>query len=201
MTSILGKGAEAVLVREGTTVCKERGVKAYRHPELDRTLRTFRTRREAKILETLHRAGVPVPAVKRFDDRACVIVMDFLDGPKLKDVLAQDPERYGREVGILIGRMHEKGVIHGDLSTSNMIASPPGIVLIDFGLGSFSNAGEHRAVDLHVLEQIVHANHTLVASEFWRAFATAYEGSFFEAPAVLKRLEAVRKRGRNKMKF
>ena len=57
----LAQGAEAVLYSDYQTVEKDRFEKKYRHPELDRRLRKFRTKREAKILEKLQAAGFPAP--------------------------------------------------------------------------------------------------------------------------------------------
>ena len=65
-------------------------------------------------------------------------------------------------IGHSIGRMHAIEVIHGDLTTSNMLlrsSSPPSIVLIDFGLSYVSALVEDKAVDLYVLERALASTH------------------------------------------
>lgn len=68
-------------------------------------------------------------------------------------------------IGRAIGLMHNADVIHGDLTTSNMLlraASPgasPSVVLIDFGLSYVSTLVEDKAVDLYVLERALSSTH------------------------------------------
>ena len=68
-------------------------------------------------------------------------------------------------IGSSIGSMHLADVIHGDLTTSNMLlraptsSSPPSIVLIDFGLSYIANGVEEKAVDLYVLERALSSTH------------------------------------------
>jgi TP53 regulating kinase-like protein len=66
----------------------------------------------------------------------------------------------------LIYRVHDlgtifvtEGVIHGDLTTSNMIYKDGQIYLIDFGLSYVKNSIEDRAVDLYVLERAFISTH------------------------------------------
>lgn len=66
--------------------------------------------------------------------------------------------------------MHSIDVIHGDLTTSNMLlrtpaastsqtTSEPRVVLIDFGLSYISTLPEDKAVDLYVLERALASTH------------------------------------------
>jgi TP53 regulating kinase-like protein len=118
-------------------------------------------------------------------------------------------------VGSAVGRMHAIGVIHGDLTTSNLMLRPRSkeelngdgaaaprmldgeIVLIDFGLASQSQADEDRAVDLYVLERAYGSTHPKAESLFGGVLK-AYEKSFKGAGVVLKKLEEVRMRGRKR---
>lgn len=64
------------------------------------------------------------------------------------------------DIGVLILKVHEIGVIHGDLTTSNMLMTTEGkICLIDFGLSYFKDSAEDRAVDLYVLERAFKSTH------------------------------------------
>lgn len=73
-------------------------------------------------------------------------------------------------IGESIGAMHSIDVIHGDLTTSNMLlrrasssdtnsSSLPSIALIDFGLSYVSTLVEDKAVDLYVLERALASTH------------------------------------------
>ncbi len=70
-----------------------------------------------------------------------------------------------RAIGSAIGKMHDAGVVHGDLTTSNIMikesAPEPGflIALIDFGLALMQPSIEDKAVDLYVLERAFISTH------------------------------------------
>jgi len=127
-----------------------------------------------------------------------------------------------RRIGIAVGRMHAIGVVHGDLTTSNLMLKPwPSsrewhqngqsrstgeeensilageIYLIDFGLASQSAQDEDRAVDLYVLERAFGSTHPRAEGLFGELL-TAYGTSFRGAGLVLRRLEDVRMRGRKR---
>ncbi len=58
--------------------------------------------------------------------------------------------------------MHEAGVVHGDLTTSNIMIKNDenhSIVFIDFGLASTQPNIEDKAVDLYVLERAFISTH------------------------------------------
>ncbi|HSU72820.1 MAG TPA: KEOPS complex kinase/ATPase Bud32, partial [Candidatus Binatia bacterium] len=128
---MLAQGAEAVLTRKEDTVLKERIAKAYRHPTLDAALRRARTKREAKMLEKLLKLGFPVPKVLHEDDKTMTLTLAFIDGSKVRDVLASKPE-LAKEIGRKVGMLHANNIIHGDLTTSNMILNSE-VFFIDFG--------------------------------------------------------------------
>ena len=188
---IIGDGAEATIERTETGVRKTRPVKAYRHPDLDLSLRRFRTRREAKVLQRL---PVPGPRLLLVDDRTMVVEMEFLEGAQLRDVLCEDnAERYGRELGVIVRALHDGNIVHGDLTTSNVLVVDEALRLIDFGLSVFSDKVEDKAVDLHLLKESLSAKHPLLS--LWDHVVAGYgEG------VVWERLVAVEKRGRYKQK-
>ena len=179
---------------------KQRLSKSYRHPQLDTSLRQFRTRREAKILEKLKSAGLPVPSIEKMDDKNMELSMQFIEGQKLRDVFEQNPEVFSKAIGTYLAKLHALDVIHGDLTTSNMIldAATQQLVFIDFGLSQFSQKIEDKAVDLHLLQQALEAKHHTVAQEAFPAVLEAYQAGYADASAVIERLKIVRERGRNK---
>tara|TARA_Y100000310_G_scaffold344938_1_gene460626 strand:- start:3481 stop:4071 length:591 start_codon:yes stop_codon:yes gene_type:complete len=195
---MLAQGAEARVEREGNTVLKDRFAKKYRLEEVDEKLRKQRTQREAKVLEKLQKAGIPCPELLEQHDTT--LVLSFIEGEKLRDVLHQTPKKYGKAVGELIGKLHSHNIVHGDLTTSNMIVSDS-LTLIDFGLSEFSQKIEDKAVDLHVLRQALESKHHKCWKACFNEVCKAYTASFHEGEAVLHRLETVEKRGRNKEKF
>ena len=63
-------------------------------------------------------------------------------------------------MGKTINKVHDLGIIHGDLTTSNMIIrNDKQIVLIDFGLSYYKDSAEDKAVDLYVLERAFKSTH------------------------------------------
>ncbi len=185
----LAQGAEAIIERTERGVRKTRLKKTYRHPDLDATLRKSRTKREHKVLKRL--AGL-VPEVLGSSEYE--IELAYVDAPLIKDALTEDnAQELGVEIGKAIKEMHERGVVHHDLTTSNMFHTTP-ITLIDFGLAQFSDSLEDRAVDLHVLKQALGAKHPDLP--VWEAVLTGYEPSH----ELIERLEEVERRGRYKNK-
>jgi Kae1-associated kinase Bud32 len=197
----LAQGAEAILYEDRGTIIKKRLSKSYRLPQLDESLRKFRTRREAKVLGKLEEMHFPSPHLKEFSDKRMSIVMDFIPGEKLRDVLKQgdDYQKVAKQVGELVSTLHAKHMIHGDLTTSNMIvhAKTGDVHFIDFGLSFFSEKVEDKAVDLFLLERALLSTHYEQPDLFER-IVEQYKATYPECQAVLQRLEEVRKRGRNK---
>ncbi|MFH1290265.1 MAG: RIO1 family regulatory kinase/ATPase [Nanoarchaeota archaeon] len=121
-SQIIQQGAEEVLIKKGNLLLKRRIAKGYRIKEMDDRIRKNRTKREARLLE---KAGkiVPVPKLIKVDEKAKEIDMEFIEGLKLSESL--DEIENWREVCVEIGKnialLHDEGIIHGDLTTSNLI--------------------------------------------------------------------------------
>lgn len=134
------------------------------------------------------------------------------EGLKQEEARARD---LLRRIGHAVGALHKAGVIHGDLTTSNLILRPPShteqqvagdetnpsmegdVVLIDFGLASQSLQDEDRAVDLYVLERAFGSTHPRTEPLFEEVL-NGYKQSYKGASSALKRLEDVRMRGRKR---
>lgn len=191
----IGNGAEAILYKKANSVVKDRVPKSYRIPVLDEKLRVSRTRRERKILEKLAPLGF-VPAVTYSDKTT--LTMDFISGKKVRDMLtAKNAAEVGTQIGSCLGQMHTVDIIHGDLTTSNMIVDDA-LYVIDFGLSYVSTRVEDKAVDLHVLKQALEAYHHKIWETVFAAVVSEYSKTYSDASAVLSRFEVVEKRGRNK---
>ena len=197
---VIGQGAEAIILRNKDEVIKERISKSYRHPEIDEELRKTRTRREAKVISKLKEIGVPGPELKEMDDSGMKVIMEFIDGDKVRDVLHNDPEKLGEEIGEILGRMHNGNIIHHDLTTSNMILRKGKIHFIDFGLSFFSHKPEDKAVDMHLLDRAMESYHHKIYPACFNAAIRGYKKSCETHSEVLERFEQVKARGRNKNK-
>ncbi len=195
MSPVIAQGAEAVLSREDNELKKDRIKKGYRIEELDKKLRKSRTRSEAKLLREARRIGVEVPNIR--DESDFCIKMDFIDGKKVKDALCKENYRdIGRKIASTVALLHENGIIHGDLTTSNMILKDNELYLIDFGLGFYSSRIEDRAVDMYLLHQALESTHFDILKEVWEIILKVYEEKCNEARKVIKTLGEIEKRGR-----
>ncbi len=193
----IGLGAEAVVRLEDGHVVKERVPKSYRIKEIDDKLRKLRTRRESKILGKLSLFNFPSPKLISMSERDMTIKMEFLKGEKLRDCLYKDPMGMGREIGCNIGILHQKNIIHGDLTTSNMIKSNK-VNFIDFGLSTHSKKIEDKAVDMHLFKQNLESKHHTFWEQCFNEVVRGYHESFDNSESVLEQLKIVESRGRNK---
>lgn len=191
--NVISIGAEAVILKQDDLIIKRRVQKNYRLKELDDSIRGFRTRREAKVMQKLSGVGVKCPLLKECD--GCFeIKMEFVDGKKIKDCATNE---LMCEVGKIIGLMHKQDVIHSDLTTSNMLLKNDEVYFIDFGLSYFSAKEEDKAVDLQVFYRALQSTHPEFEVFFEHA-VKGYKEAYSEAEKVLERLKIVEGRGRNK---
>ena len=152
------RGAEAVLTPQepaeedalpAKTMRKQRVPKAYRHPELDATLRNQRTASEARLTSNARRQGVPTPLVWDVDRESATIQFQHVGEHDLAEQLtAENVATVGRH----LASIHEAGFVHGDPTTRNVRVGDR-IWLIDFGLGFSTDHIEDYAMGLHVLAQ------------------------------------------------
>lgn len=194
----IGDGAEAIIYRDGNSVIKDRIKKRYRLDEIDTKLRKFRTRREAKVIDKLNAIGFPSPKLMESDDKKALIKMSFVKGTPLRDVLDDmNPEEIGREIGRKIALLHKNNIIHGDLTTSNMIWDDE-VYFIDFGLSFFSTKIEDMAVDLHLLKEALESKHFRIWERCYKSALGSYTKEMENSEAILNRLVKVEARGRYK---
>ena len=186
------QGAEAKIEVVDNKIIKNREPKKYRHRELDRKIREERTETEVKLMNEAIKYGLKGPEAEKKD--SSTISMEKIDGRPLKEVLDERPELL-KEYGENIAKMHSANIIHGDLTTSNALASE-GLYVIDFGLSFRSDRVEDKAVDIHLLKQVLNSSHPEVAEEAWEYFLDGYRPDNREE--VLDQLEEVEQRGRYK---
>lgn len=195
--TIIAQGAEAKLFKSGDSIIKDRISKGYRLLLLDQRIRKQRTKREAKLLLKVS-SLIPVPRLIKTDDKE-EIIMQFIDGLKLSENLdnLKNNIQICKTIGKQIALLHDNNVIHGDLTTSNMIYSESKVYFIDFGLSFESSKIEDKAVDLHLIKHALEAKHFKHYNIFFDAILEGYKISK-NAKETIKRLETVEKRGRYK---
>jgi N6-L-threonylcarbamoyladenine synthase/protein kinase Bud32 len=186
----IASGAEAVITLEGNTITKTRVSKSYRIKEIDDIIRKERTRSEARLISEARRCGVPTPIIR--DVRDSDIKMEYIEGTALKKIITPD---LCEKTGELIGRLHSGGIIHGDLTTSNILSKEGKLYLIDFGLSYLDKTVEARGVDVHVLFQTFESTHE-GHEELIEAFKKGYALTFAGANEVFDREKEIGSRGR-----
>lgn len=200
-------GAEAIVSKLRWNgfdlISKHRVPKPYRIPELDRWIRDKRTIHEAKILVELKRAGVPAPAIILLDRSSSTIYMQYIKGIELKKALDElDPvriEKIAGKLGEIVGKMHLRRIVHGDLTTSNVILDETEkIYLIDFGLSSVSDDVEELAVDIHLLDRSLESAHHKIRERFMKHFLLGYSKIVGRDRTleILRKVKEIRMRGR-----
>ena len=189
-SEVAERGAEAAVSLEGDVAIKTRLSKGYRVAELDSHLISERTRAEARIISAARRAGVATPVIRDVTHNS--VVMEKLEGDVLKYIIN---EEHARAAGIAVGRLHGAEIVHGDLTTSNMIWQNGRVYLIDFGLAQTTDEIEPRGVDLHVLFQTLEST-TENPDVLRAAFCEGYRAAFSDADAVIAREHEIELRGR-----
>jgi TP53 regulating kinase-like protein len=206
-STLLKKGAEASLFLVSwhgrRVIIKARFPKKYRPSELDAQIRNYRTAHEPQLMHEAKKAGVPTPTIFLVDAKNAVIVMEFIDGKQIKQLLGDLSEKERAKVcvriGELIGRLHMHGVVHGDLTTSNMILNSEGkIFLVDFGLGEKTMELEARGVDLHLMKRALQSTHYQFAEECFESVMRGYSAVLGaeETGKVLGKIREIERRGR-----
>ena len=204
---LIKKGAEASLYLEDwhgrKAVLKKRAPKKYRIPELDREIQSRRTRHEPQVMHRAKKAGVPTPVVFFVDVEEATIVMEYIEGEQVKQILNGLPRderiRLCGRIGELVGKLHGSGIMHGDLTTSNMILTPEGkVVFVDFGLSEQTSEIEARGVDLHLMKRAIASTHFMHAEECFNAVMAGYEKSAGKKASdeILGKVAEIERRGR-----
>lgn len=209
---LLKQGAEARVFESNFVgrrcIVKERFSKKYRHPSLDSKLTSKRLNAEARCMTKARRLGVATPVLYGVDPVLHTLTFEYVDGPSVKDaflefgshgVVEERLDDIAAQIGDAIGKLHDGGLVHGDLTTSNMLirSSTNQLVLIDFGLSFTSTLPEDKAVDLYVLERALLSMHSSCGNVMDRILA-AYRKSSKQWSSTLNKLAQVRQRGRKR---
>ncbi len=198
---MIARGAEADILEAEwmgvRVILKRRLPKEYLNPALDARVRYHRTVREAEILHEAKLSGVPTPLVYFVDPVNAEIIMEMIQGFRLKELLES-----GRRVDLLgvvgqhLGRLHSGGIVHGDPTTSNFILSGKVLYAIDFGLSFRSRAPQDLASDLHVIKEALESYHSDLSEEAVQLLMSGYSGAFDGSSEVIRWLRRLESSGR-----
>lgn len=159
-------------------VIKHRYRKPYMRKELTDSLIKDRTLQEAKVLLAANRLGVRAPLPLYVDPENGLLVMEYVEGALLRDVIESlsdgEVSSIAKTLGEYVARLHDADIIHGDLTTSNVILSNGEVVLIDFGLSHYSPRPVDKASDLRVLERAIVSTHPARCYAFFKGFLEGY---------------------------
>jgi len=204
---LIKKGAEAELFLETwcekKVIMKRRTPKSYRISILDQKLRSYRTIHEAMLIHQAKLVGISTPLIYFVDTINSTIIMEYIFGKQLKELTNESSKPSLKTIFIRIGRsigkLHSSGIIHGDLTTSNLILDPQNrIFFIDFGLGKKSLELEERSVDLFLLKRALNSTHYLFADPLFSWTLEGYSNIVGDKNRieVERRIEAIADRGR-----
>lgn len=212
-----------------STVAKERFPKSYRHPELDTTLTRERIKAEARSIVRCKSVGIRTPTLYLVDfERRCIFMENVENSITVKEYIFKltektddkakmdsnnvKLEKLTQKIGAILSRMHKNNIIHGDLTTSNMLLQSDGdssiaeenafdsseMVLIDFGLSHVDSSAEDKGVDLYVLERALTSTHSVCPHLFASVLEVYRKQDKAGSREVLERYEDVRARGRKR---
>jgi TP53 regulating kinase-like protein len=206
-TKLVKKGAEASLFladwHSRRAIIKVRIPKRYRPAALDMQIRSYRTVHEPQLMHEAKTAGVATPLIYMVKVPESTIIMQYIEGEQMKTLLngASKQHRHSlcTEIGRNVARLHKAGLIHGDLTTSNMIQAKDGtIYFVDFGLGEKNSELEAQGVDLHLLKRALQSTHFGFWEECFQAVMDGYSAVIGEVQAekVYEKIREIERRGR-----
>ncbi|KAI4470396.1 o-sialoglycoprotein endopeptidase [Holotrichia oblita] len=216
---LIKQGAESKLFQGSylgvPTLVKDRFKKKYRHPTLDDTLMKERIKAEVRAILKCKTVGIRTPTLYLVDlNRRSIFMEYFPYSVTAKEFIFNANESLievlSHCIGKLLGKMHANNIIHGDLTTSNILISNKQkidifyesfqnleLILIDFGLSHTDSTIEDKAVDLYVLERAILSTHTTTYNIF-TGILNAYKIENKNYKEVFNKLEEVQARGRKR---
>jgi len=211
MKNEISRGAEAVIFLQDNEIIKERVQKKYRYFKLDVKLRISRTKRELNLLK---KSSEIINVPKFFGNGETEIFMEYIKGEKLSNLVDEmsvnDVNKYFLTIGEFLGKLHNKDIIHNDLTTSNIILLEKGltekrkedkIYFIDFGLGFISNKIEDKSYDLHILRNTLKSRHFTKHEKAFSRVIEGYKTISNDFKLIEERLKKIEERGRYKKKM
>lgn len=244
MEKVLSQGAEGkiYLTKFLDKLClvKERFIKEYRVKELDTKLTKSRILNETRNISRASKNGINVPTIYFVNLIERKIYMEYINnGCQLKEILTNifqlndlNPyekflEKIINDLGNMISKLHSNGIVHGDLTPSNIILKIKSnenndtnlnsgkdeilksknydyMYLIDFGLSSMTTSNqsgiEDKAVDLYVLKRAMISNNPK-SEEVFEKVLNIYENNCDNGKKIIEHYKKVEMRGRKRLAF
>jgi bifunctional N6-L-threonylcarbamoyladenine synthase / protein kinase Bud32 len=204
-SELVEKGAEANIYSgkwmDEEILIKQRIPKSYRIKEIDEYLRKKRTKGEAKLLGESKRCGVRTPTIYDVNKEESSILMEKIVGTPVKEIFEDlndsdvPVNNLCEEIGENLAKLHNCKIIHGDLTSSNMILQSGDLFFIDFGLGSISDLVEDKGVDLLVFKKAISGIHHNISEECFKSLLQGYKNADDYERIVAKVME-IEGRGR-----
>ncbi len=143
------------------------------------------------------KVGVPVPIIYDVDEIETRLVIKYFKGDRMMDCIEEGVDVELEKVGRYIGKLHEAGITHGDLTTSNILFDEEEKThrFIDFSLGERGSSIEMMGVDLHLLREALVSVHD-DPIELFEEVVTGYKESCDIHGEVLNWVEKIEGRGR-----
>jgi N6-L-threonylcarbamoyladenine synthase/protein kinase Bud32 len=205
---MIEKGAEANIYQgywmDEKVIMKKRIQKNYRIKEIDSYLRKIRTKGEVKLLSEAKSCGVKTPTIYDINKHENAIIMGIVKGTPLKKIFQDlkkstnsdsSIENLCEKIGKNIAKLHNCNIIHGDLTSSNMILQNDDIFFIDFGLGKISSLVEDKGVDLLVFKKAISGIHNNISNICFTSILKGYQDAYDYTDVVAKLME-IEGRGR-----
>ncbi len=212
MANLIYEGAEAKVFLDNETIIKQRIEKRYRNKQLNTLILKQRTKSEARILRKVKEAGVACPEVIKEDLENYTLYLSKIDGKPLRE--HSEDKNALLLVGKEIAKLHQAGIIHGDLTAQNIFFNKTpvcstncvrssnnlpkancfddnGPIFLDFGLSFNSNKLEDFATDLAVLKGTILAD---FSEKTWEYIFTGYLENTKEK--IAEKLDEIEKRKR-----
>ena len=168
---LISIGAESVVYLYKDTVVKERLKKLYRIKQIDESIRRRRAKLEFSLMKGAFESGIRVPAPIKISDDGYKIYMRYLGEDRFKDNFSL---KHMAELGEEVAKMHKLGIVHGDLTTANLMLKDNKLYLIDFGLGNYSNKDEDKATDIFLLKNALNTRHPKESEAAFKIFLKSY---------------------------
>ncbi|XP_043523332.1 EKC/KEOPS complex subunit Tp53rk isoform X2 [Frieseomelitta varia] len=208
-----------------STLIKERFEKKYRHADLDKRLTKDRIKAECRAIIRAKAAGIATPAIYLANlERRCIymeyiedaiILKEFIDKKVSKEINDDRLLNFiAQGLGTIIAKLHLKNIIHGDLTTSNVLLknidddhikkyenAANNFVIIDFGLARIESSVEDKAVDLYVLERSLLSAHSEIPLLFSKIFDTyqKHYANKSQCKEIVSKYKEVQLRGRKRL--
>ena len=199
---LIKKGAEADIYitnwNNSKSILKIRKPKNYRNPILDKNLRKQRTIKESQTIMEVKSCGIPAPLVYFVNLEKAAIMMQRIPGKPIHDLPDSKIITLSKQMGNHVGLLHQNGIMHGDLTTSNFILYQNKVYVIDFGLSQKTIKPEDHAVDLRLIKEILNSAHAKIMEKAWKNFLIGYKNVVGSSRylKIIKLVSEIESRGR-----